>query len=940
MSGLLSNSLFLSTAAAAGGLQIERSLRFNSSDSGYLSRAVGTAGNRTTWTWAGWLKRSGTSRDVLLAQWSGLGFAFEIDSSSRIDAYEYTSGYDWHLISTPVYRDPSAWYHIVFAYDTTQATASNRIKLYINGTQATTFSTETYPSPSYAGYVNTASAHEIGGAFGVYLDGYLANIHFIDGQALTPSSFTETDATTGQLIPKTYTGSYGTNGFNLLFADNSAATASTLGKDTSGLSNNWTPNNFSVGTPLYSTQITGTVEDNATGNTGSAYNYRLFDGDSSVGTSVRAFPNGTVTWTPSAAYTSTTDIAFYTYYPSGNTALGTLFYVNGLLVIPTAKTQGGWTTLPIPGSGTVTSIGFGTLASDYVYVSQIRVNSVVITEVTSGNDSLVDSPTNYGTDTGVGGSVRGNYCTLNPLITTAGTYTQGNLRYTGATSWTGGPTHGTIAVSTGKWYWEVTLATNPYSQNIGDDYSAFGFGLTPREPSGTSPGTTATALLLMDNGWYNNFTATKTNASGTFIAGSVLSIAVDLDLNTFTFRHNNTSLVTGTIGGTAGRELTPRLYSYGATYGVLDCNFGQRAFAYTAPSGFKALCTTNLPAPLVAKSNTVFDVVTYTGTGAALTPTSSLGFNPDWIWIKSRSAATDHALYDVVRGAQARVESNNNGAEVTSDDGVTAFNSAGFTLGTLAQVNTNAATYAAWCWDAGTSTVSNTTGSIASQVRANVSAGFSVVTYTGTGVLGTVGHGLGAVPNLIIVKRRDFLGSFYTYHSSVGNTGALGLDLTNATIVSSNFWNNTSPTSSVLTINNASTELNANGGTYVLYVFSAVVGYSSFGSYTGNGSTDGPFIYTGFRPKWVMIKGSSFASNWNILDAARDPYNLQSNRLRPNLSNAEESTSSGTYAICWDALSNGFKLRGGSGTNDVNQTSETLIYAAFAEMPFNYSRAR
>jgi hypothetical protein len=210
MSGLLNNSLFLSTVAAAGGYQVSRSLRFNSSDSGFLSRTPAVAGNRTTWTWAGWLKRSGTSRDVLLAQWSGLGFAFEIDSSSRIDAYDYTSGYDWHLISTPVYRDPSAWYHIVLAYDTTQATASNRIKLYVNGTQVTTFSTETYPSPSYAGYVNTASAHGIGGAFGVYLDACLAEVFFIDGQALDPSSFTEVSATTGQLIPIAYTGGYGT----------------------------------------------------------------------------------------------------------------------------------------------------------------------------------------------------------------------------------------------------------------------------------------------------------------------------------------------------------------------------------------------------------------------------------------------------------------------------------------------------------------------------------------------------------------------------------------------------------------------------------------------------------------------------------------------------------------------------------------------------------
>jgi hypothetical protein len=327
------------------------------------------------------------------------------------------------------------------------------------------------------------------------------------------------------------------------------------------------------------------------------------------------------------------------------------------------------------------------------------------------------------------------------------------------------------------------------------------------------------------------------------------------------------------------------------------------------------------------------DVVTYTGTGAALTPTSSLGFNPDWIWIKSRSAATDHALYDVVRGAQARLESNTTDAEVTTDGGVTAFNSAGFTLGTLAQVNTSAATYVAWCWDAGTSTVSNTAGSITSQVRANATAGFSVVTYTANGSnTATIGHGLGVKPSLIIHKQRTKVEAWRVYHISRTSTGQfLSLNGTGGFGSSSDIYP-AEPTSTVFTPGN---EASVNSGTEncVAYCFAPVVGYSSFGSYTGNGSTDGPFVYTGFRPRWVMLKLSSGSgSGWQIHDTSRNTYNVMNNRLQPNNSDAES-----TYTTS-DFLSNGFKLR--DTDSSWNSNGATYIYAAFAESPFNYSRAR
>lgn len=327
------------------------------------------------------------------------------------------------------------------------------------------------------------------------------------------------------------------------------------------------------------------------------------------------------------------------------------------------------------------------------------------------------------------------------------------------------------------------------------------------------------------------------------------------------------------------------------------------------------------------------DVVTYTGTGSTLTPTSTLGFSPDLVWIKSRSAATDHALYDAVRGAQARLESNTTDAEATSDNGLTAFNSNGFTLGTLAQVNTNAATYAAWAWDAGSSTVTNTSGTISSQVRANASAGFSIVTYTGTGANATIGHGLGVAPQMVIVKRRNVAADWAVWHTSIAATNYFLLNSTLGSTSGATYWNSTSPTSTVFSVGTA-TNTNANTGTYVAFCFASIASYNSFGSYVGNGSADGPFVYTGFRPRWLLWRASDGGYNWRIIDTARDQYNTSGLQLYPDTAGAEGDYRS---SLGIDLLSNGFKLRNGSYENN---SGVTYIYAAFAESPFALARAR
>ena len=434
--------------------------------------------------------------------------------------------------------------------------------------------------------------------------------------------------------------------------------------------------------------------------------------------------------------------------------------------------------------------------------------------------------------------------------------------------------------------------------------------------------------------------STATAYGSTFALNDVVGIAVDMDAGTITFYKNNVSQgVAFSDLLSSGIEWTPAISGDGQTTVSGFVNFGQRPFAYTAPSGFKALCTQNLPDPTVVQGDDYFNTVLYTGTGSSQSITG-VGFQPDWVWIKERSGAADHGLYDAVRGVQNQLESNTTTAETTESTGLTAFGTDGFTVGSLAQLNTNTDTYVAWNWNAGGSNATNTDGTITSTVRANTTAGFSIVGYTGNGVAGaTVGHGLGAAPAMIIVKNRDQADAWQVYHqANTANpeTDYLVLNTTAATADALDRWNDTAPTTSVFSIGDG-VEVNTNTEDYIAYVFAEIEGYSKFGSYTGNSATDGTFVYTGFRPAFVLFKIASGADNWYILDAERSTSTFASNvvkaRIFPNTNAAEDST----YNIC-DFVSNGFKFR--SSDASWNSSSGTYIYMAFAENPFKYSIAR
>ena len=327
-----------------------------------------------------------------------------------------------------------------------------------------------------------------------------------------------------------------------------------------------------------------------------------------------------------------------------------------------------------------------------------------------------------------------------------------------------------------------------------------------------------------------------------------------------------------------------------------------------------------------------FHTQLYTGTGSSQSITNDANagdFQPDWIWIKNRTDDAGHPMFDSTRGVNENLTVNSNSAESTVTTQVTAFNSDGFTVGSNNGANGSSDNLVAWQWKAnGGTTASNTDGSITSTVQANTTAGFSIVTYTGTGSTATVGHGLGSAPDMLIFKKRSAADNWYVYHSantSAPETDYLVLDTTDAT-TNFNIWNNTAPTSSVFSISNAG--VHANGQTMVCYAFAEKQGFSKFGSYIAGGGDNRAFVYTGMKPAWLMIKrtDSSTDANWYIVDNKRNTFNVLDLELLANSSAAEN------FRIAIDFLSNGFKIR--NSASGYNAAGGTYIYMAFAEHPF------
>lgn len=899
--------------SGGGGYDIDNSLRFRSSASAYLNRTPSSAGNLKTFTQSVWLKRGklGAAHEIYNPYYGGDGVneaQFKFTPSDQIQFYENGTS-NGNYITNDVFRDPSAWYHIVLAVDTTNSTAADRVKIYVNNRRITSFATESYIGLNTNTGWNGTSAQFINRyarSALFYFDGYMTEFNSIDGQALAPTDFGETNDN-GTWVPKKYTGTYGTNGFYLDFEDTSSVAA--LGTDSSGNSNTWTVNNISL-------------------------------------------------------------TAGVTY------------------------------------------------------------------------DSMPDVPTLTDEDTA-------NFATRNPLAYSPSmTFSNGNLTTNGTlASWYGSAS--TIFVNSGKWYWETTITVKGTYIHVGvaeEDWA-------PNVSTGMNNNTYG----------YYSYNGTKIRNSTfsaygtTYTTGDVIGVALDYDSGAIWFSKNGTwqnsatisEVQAGTTTNAAFTGVTERLTPASAQYGTAtqNHNFGQRAFAYTQPTGFLKLNTFNLPDSTIEDGSTNFNPVLYTGDGAVDNAITGVGFQPDWTWIKERNGAANHGLYDAVRGVQKDLVSNTTGAETTQSTGLTAFDSDGFTTGVLAKLNTNSDTYVAWNWkaastagatyavkvvsdsgnkyrfdDFGTSAVtlnlhetgtytfdqsdssnsghpfrfsttsdgthgggsayttgvtvtgvpgtagaktvivvaasaptlyyyctvhsgmggqantnvtkgsSNFDGTIVSTVSANPTAGFSIATYVGNGVSGaTFGHGLGVAPELVMVKDLDTAVSWVVYSKPVGNTKTLYLNLS-AAQTSVATWANTTPTASVVSVGANGLYNNGTTKNHIAYCFASVEGYSKIGSYTGNGNANGTFVYTGFKPAYVMIKRTNTTGSWYTFDNKREGYNVDNDTLLADTTAAETTTD---YI---DILSNGFKPRTTAAA--VNTSASTYVYMAFAKNPFKNSTAR
>jgi hypothetical protein len=805
---IFNNILAGSSGQGDTGYDIERSVVLDTNS--YFTRTPSSAGNRKTYTLSFWAKLSQGS--------NGIGFGQYSDSNNRVyfrvqpagfSVYSVSGGSaDCDVSSPVVFRDPSAWYHIVIVVDTTESTASNRIKLWVNGSSITLTHTTSWTQNTDT-RINDTNEHTLGLYNNTaYPDGYLAEVNFIDGQALTPASFGETDADTNQWKAIEYEGSYGTNGFYLDFA-----TRATDPIDASGNGNNWSSTNVIAG----DWKIDSPTNNFATLNP-------LYRGDSKIG-----LQEGNLKANASGE-SSVAALCASTFSPS-NGKWYCEFYCKTL---PTSDRA---------------AVGIADTDNVNVYTNGNTENTVMI--ATADNNRYWDFGTEYDNATGVAQVVAGDIVQF---------------------AWD---------VDTGK----VWIGINNTWQGAS----------SPNPSTATSPLATHATV----NSWIPivrfSTGSTASNLEIYFNAGQDSSFAGNK---------------TAQGNGGAGED-----------------------FYYTPPTGYKALNTNNFDDPAIALPTNHFDTTLVSGNGSNRSITG-LNFQPDFLWGKSRTNTLNHYLTDSIRGVNSQLYSDTYGSQGSESVIYTAFNSDGFSLGT-GDMNLSGQNYVHWGWKGGGTAVSNTDGSVTSSVSANTTAGFSIVSWTGTGSNATVGHGLSQAPDLIINKSRDDAYNWAVQSilfNDASDTNLLYLNTSAAQADDTNVFQAV-PTASVFSPQGGAwAGIGASGVDYIAYCFHSVEGYSKVGSYTGNGNADGTFVYTGFRPAFILWKSTSASENWQLQDNKINPYNVVDGKIFANL-NSTEYTGSEV-----DFVSNGFKLRhsGGGG----NGSGESLIYIAFAESPFKYSNAR
>ena len=787
---------------------IQRSLRFRSGGSTYLNRTPSSAGNRKTFTFSAWVKRSNLGRAVLLgvatsvgSQESGIEFDGDV-----IRCYQYTGSFDFRIKTNSEYRDVSGWMHIVFALDTTQASSGDRAKLYVNGEQVTDLSENNQPSQNFdCDFLNTTTEHRIGQLAGSHkFDGYMAEVNFVDGYAYDASYFGFTDSQTGIWMPRRYEEAYGTNGFRLDFLDNSSAAA--LGIDKSPNGNDYTVNNHSVSASL-------------------------------------------------------------------------------------------------------------------------------------NNDSMLDTPTN-------------NFCTLNHLNKTTSFSGKGGGLTFDQTSNDQAIT-GTFFVTSGKWYWEF-YKNSGHNPEIG--IATVAETTLSQRSDGFIDGR---AAFISNDGRIrtgSSSTANITGSSSGQTGAGWLRIACDMDNKKIWFSDlsgnyfNSGDPATGAnpaydfSSHATADGWAPYICMTTANDGNGYPNFGQfdlNNFSSNIPAGFKTLTSQNLRDELLTNPSIVnpkkhFDTVIYDGDNTEYRQIS-LGFRPDLVWFKRRDSTQSHVISDTVRGIGKHLTPDQNLQETSPGyPYITSVNEGGFLLrgGTNSGGNVSGRSMVAWCWKAGGAAVSNSDGSITTTISANQKAGFSVVTWTGTGSNSTVGHGLGKAPKFVICKLRDTTTQdwFFMPGEITGDRGKYMKFNESGGIVSDiHTFPPTAPTSTVFTVGgeDGGNSSNGNGSKYVAYCWSEIPGYSKFGEYKGNGNANGPYVHLGFRPALLITRRIDSGDHWIIRDSTRNTDNPVYSIINPNVNSSEFGSRGHVQNV--DFLSNGFKITGSDSGH--NASSGTYIFLAWAEQP-------
>ena len=963
---VLSNDGIRAGASGAGESehQIERSLRFNSNEESRLYRTCGSQGtDPKAWTLSFWAKKCGESNYGIFGassqQWEDdVGGAFQLRQVSNawyINWCESAGSMKvWSASGKRYWRDENAWAHIVLVFESSKSSAASRLKLYFNNERITEWASQDTMTENWESSVHSNGHHMMLGArcdddgsVVDPLDAYMADVYFIDGQGLAPSNFAEINETTGQWSPKAYEGTYGNQGCHLLF-DNISSNAN-LGLDSSGNGLTWTTSglqaattqtgtSYSVGNNFGSQLYDGTTSNNATQLTSTTY--RTFtNADIVVGSSIKFYTND--------------ETGQYNIIKDNN---GNEYYTNSSVdgfnwrVLYNGTSQSGTNfTGTLAGPVQLKTSGGGS------YIRAIELDGTILVDTnTTYTDSSVDSPTSYGAadDTGVGAQVRGNYATFQPTAsvfngantdTTYRKITNGNTTVEGMSSSNSGIAASNWNQNSGKWYIEFTYVNDP-----DDGYAICGMfntGYTSHHDSSPADGDGSAGSVNVD-------ISTNTSVFGsTLTTGDVMGMAVDCDNKACYFSKNGTWVGTPTSGssktGASGTWTDDKLKCLGVVdiykaNNIVNVNWGQRPYKYTAPTGFKACCTTNLADVSITDSSTGFDVIGYNGAGSAPADVTGFNFAPDMVWIKkydSVGSGYHHHIYDIARGAGNAAYADASAAEYQPTQDLLAFNSDGYEVGTFIETGYTAArSYVAWAWDAGTAAVTaSTSGSITpSEQWVNNTTGFSITEFTGTGAAATVGHGLSVKPSMIWVKCRATTNPFLVWHEGFADPidGYLQLSQADAEGNYTNYWGSGGITNSVFGLDQFSGN-NASGEASVAYAWAEVPGFSKFGKYTGNGlEAGGPYIYCGFKPHFVIIKriGSGASTNWEMTDDIINPYNQDSQQV---LSANTDANASGL--IMCDFVANGFKVRGS--TSSVNTSSKDYIYAAWAEHPFKHARA-